>query len=320
MEKLTIKQALYDQKSLWIMAIYFILTFYYLGVFYSINTCIYLEIAKIHQNFSDFMYLLHAVTRIIYSFPMFLMLLSTLGLLWFKPKVFPFWAIWLSILMSAISILSTIFIILPIETELSLHGFTSELNQSLLKSSFYYQIIPALIQSLLAFYLLNIYLKDTKFVGRWIFIIIFTFSYITLGTSQIEGFLNYPLWLTVDAADWTSFRQVIIDISESPVLPIIAILPLLLIIPMFWWRPKAIPKMAVILYGLTLFWIIGITIIYFVPDLQIPLNKENTKSMIEELMTNDFRYRVLFALGYFISPVWMFLKIGNHQINENITQ
>lgn len=35
-------------------------------------------------------------------------------------------------------------------------------------------------------------------------------------------------------------------------------------------------------------------------------------------MKNDFRLRMLLAIGYFAIPVAMFLKIGNRKINERI--
>ncbi|WP_293870984.1 hypothetical protein [Flavobacterium sp.] len=318
MEKTTTKQALNEQKSLWIMAIYFVLTFYYLGVFASMHSTIYAEVATVHKNFSNFMISLNAITRMLYSFVPVIMIVSVLCLLWFRPKSFPLWSIIISIIMCLVSVSSTFFLILPTQSELSLKGFNVETYQNLMQSSLYYQIIPSIIQVLIAFYLLNNYLNDTKFLGRWFFIIIFTFSYFTLGTSQIEGFVNYPTWLSVDTSEWIGFRDILVKASSSILLLVVAFLPLLIIIPMLWWRPKGIPKILVTIYGLTLFWILAITIVYFVPHIQIPLDKQNIKSLIEELMKNDFRFRVLLASGYFIAPILMFLKIGNRKIYENI--
>lgn len=322
MEKLATRQALNEQKSLWIMAIYFILTFYYLGVFTSMYTVIYAETATVHENFNNFMITLNAVTRMLYSFVPVIIVLALLGLFWFRPKTFPLWSIIISAILCLISVSSTFFMILPLQSELSLNGFNPKIYNDLMHSSLYFQLVPNMIQVLIAIYLLTIFLKDTKFLGRWFFIIIFTFSYFTLGTSQVEGFINYPIWLSVDISDWVGFRDVINNSVASIPLIIVAFLPMLIIIPMFWWRPKGIPKLFVAIYGLTLFWIFAITIIYFLPDIQIPLtdNKQNTKSLIEELMKNDFRLRMLYAMGYFIVPVAMFLKIGNRKINELIME
>lgn len=320
MEKLTTKQALIEQRSLWIMAIYFILTFYYLGVFTSMYTNIYAETATVHKNFSNFMITLNVVTRMLYSYVPIIMVLAAFGLFWSRPKTFPLWSIIISALLSLIVVSSTFFIILPLQSRLSLNGFNNEVLQNLTNSSLYFQVVPAAIQVVIACYLLNNFLSDTKFTGRWFFIIIFTFSYFTLGTAQIEGFVNYPIWLSVDSSDWIGFRAVILKAASSILLLLVAFLPMLIIIPMFWWRPKGIPKLYVAIYGLTLFWILAITIVYFIPGLQVPLDKQNTKSLLEELMKNDFRLRVLLALGYFIVPIAMFLKIGNRKINENIIE
>lgn len=322
MEKITTKQALYEQKSLWIMAIYFILTFYFFGVFNPMYNTIYAETATVHKNFNNFMITLNAVTRIIYSFVPIIMMFSAISLLWFRHKSFPAWAIIISIVTCLISVASTFFVILPLQSELSLHGFNSEVHQNLVSSCLYFQIIPTAIQVIIAYYLLNNFLKDTKFIGRWFFIIIFTFSYFTLGTAQIEGFINYPIWLNVDLSDWVVFRMVLEKTATPIHMVIVAVLPLLIIIPMLWWRPKGIPKLYVAIYGLTLFWILAITIAYFLPNIQIPLTdtKQNTKSLIEELMKNDFRLRMLMAIGYFTIPVGMFLKIGNRKINERIIE
>jgi hypothetical protein len=321
MEKLTTRQALNEQKSLWIMALYFILTFYFLGVFSSMHTVIYAEVAAVHKNFNNFMITLNAVTRMLYSYIPVIMVLAVFGLFWSRPKKFPLWSIIVSALLCLISVSSTFYIVLPLQSKLSLDGFNTQVYQNLLSSSLYFQILPAVIQAVIALFLLNSFLRDSKFVGRWFFIIIFTCSYFTLGSSQVEGFINYPIWLSVDLSDWVGFRDVIKNL-DAPYLFIIAVLPLFLFILMFWFRPKGIPKYYVAVYGISLFWIIAITIIYFLPHLQIPLtdNKENTKSLIEELMKNDFLLRMLYAMGYFIIPVAMFFKIGNRKINENIIE
>lgn len=321
MEKLTTRQALNEQKSLWIMAIYFILTFYFLGVFSSMHTVIYGEVATVHKNFNNFMITLNAVTRMLYSYIPVIMILAVFGLFWSRPKTFPLWSIIVSAILCLISVSSTFYIILPLQSKLSLYGFNAQIYQNLLSSSLYFQILPAVTQSVIALFLLNSFLRDSKFVGRWFFIIIFNFSYFTLGSSQVEGFINYPIWLSVDLSDWVGFRDVINN-SSAPYLLIIAVLPLFLFIPMLWYRPKGIPKHYVAIYGTSLVWIIAITISYFLPHIQIPLtdNKENTKSLIEELMKNDFLLRMLYAMGYFIIPVAMFLKIGNRKINEYIIE
>ena len=317
MEKLTIKQALNEQKSLWIMAIYFILTFYFLGVFSSMHSLIYAEVPAVHKNFNNFMITLNAVTRMLYSYIPIIMVLAVCGLFWSRPKSFPLWSIILSALLCLISVSTTFYIILPLQSELSLNGFNTQVYRSLIYSSLYFQIVPAAMQVVIACYLLNSFLSETKLVGRWFFIIIFFCSYFTLGTSQVEGFINYPIWLSVDLSDWVRFRDVL-NKSEAPYLFVIAALPLFLFILMLWFRPKAIPKLYVAVYGISLIWILAITIVYFLPHIQIPLtdNKENTKSLIEELMKNDFLLRMLYAMGYFVLPVAMFIKIGNRKINE----
>lgn len=87
-------------------------------------------------------------------------------------------------------------------------------------------------------------------------------------------------------------------------------LPLLLAIALFWRRPQGIPKYLVVIFLLSILYIFGITAVYFVPDLQVPLNKGYSKPLIQELMRSEILFRNPTGLIYWITTAWMFLEIG----------
>ena len=89
---------------------------------------------------------------------------------YFSPKTFPKWAIYVSIVLTLITVLATLFSVLPLFDAMQSSGFNPETYAKLVSVSTFFQIIPAGIVCLLNLFLLNIYLQTIKPTARWLFI------------------------------------------------------------------------------------------------------------------------------------------------------
>ena len=306
-------------KSVWVSTFYFILTFYYFGASVMTYLVIYPSFEKVHQNFNTYISMFISLTRTVFAYAPILMLLSAIALLWFRPKTFPKWTIWTSIALSFISVIISPNFIGPIYTSFATTGYNIETYQKLLSQSLFLQIIPSAIQVIIVFWLLSTYLKDTKLFSRWTFLILFSFAYFTAGTGAIEGLVNYNLWLTVGENDWLNLRNTGSALTFWVTFLLPAYLPMFALIAMFWKRPKAIPRMFVLIYTLTYVWMVFITFYYFIPNIQLVLNKRYSASLIRELMSKDGLLRGLPGLPMAILPAWMLIKIGHKKINEPVS-
>ena len=305
-----------DLKSVWVSTFYFVVTFYYFGAVVMTHLVIYPSFEKVHENFYNYMSLFSSLIRTIFDYAPILMLLSAIALLWYSPKSFPKWSVWVSIISAFISVIISPNFVAPLYTVFITKGYDAITYQSLISYSFSLQIVPSAIQVIIIFYFLNLYLKDTKPFSRWTFLILFSFAYFTAGTGAIEGLVNYNLWLTVGEKDWLNFRNTGSALTFWVTFLLPAYLPLFALIAMFWKRPKAIPRLFVTIYALTYLWMVFITFYYFIPDVQLVLNKHYSAPLIRELMSKDGLLRGLPGLPMAILPAWMLLKIGHHKINN----
>ena len=186
----------------------------------------------------------------------------------------------------------------------------------MLSVSLNFQLIPIILQVLITFWFLNIFLTSTKAFTKWIFILVFALAFFTAGSDFTEKILNYPLWLKVGENEWLAFRQAVHTSAFLWIYLLPAFLPLLLIILMFWLRPTSIKRKFIFLYlGLYVF-ISVITSVYFVPKLQMQLNKAYSIPLIEELIKNDFPLRFFPALLIYALAAFMFMKVGQDQLQE----
>jgi hypothetical protein len=318
MEKLTTKQALHEQKSLYVTALYLILSFYYFGTIVMTRMVIYPSFEKVHENYPNYMHVFGSLNRTLLSYSPTLLLLSSIALLWFRPKVFPRWAVWTSIVLYLISIIIYPNIIGSVFSEYLNKNYSEIAFQKLMDLNLYFQLIPSLIQVLIAFWFLNKYLQDTKTFSRWTFIILFSFAFFTAGTGSIEGLVNYNLWFTVGEKDWLNFRNTGSPLAFWVTFLIPAYLPLFALIAMFWRRPKAIPKLFVTIYALTYVWMVFITFYYFIPDIQLVLNNHYDAKIFKNLLKYDGLLRGTPGLPMIVLPVWMFIRIGQQKINESL--
>ena len=277
----------------------------------------YAAFPAIHENktavfqvFNDRMFFVNTI-------PSLLMVISSVFLYVQNPKIISRNIIGIATLLGIISVATTLIIINPIHVTLISKGFTSEIEKQLLPVAFSFHIIPTILQMILVFYMLNVYTSNTKAFGRWLFILVFASLFYSKGTGSIESMVNYPFWSVISNADWLPYRN-----SGSPLrffgtFLIPAFLPILLSIPLFWWRPKAFPRYFIALYWLANVWMFVITAIYFVPKIQLPLNNAYSTMAIDNLRTYDFPLRGTVALFMEVLLAWMFFKIGTQKLKES---
>lgn len=303
--------------SLWAILIYFMLCFYYFGVIMFVHYSDYNSLDKIQENILPVMEIFNRQMILVCYIPAVLLLLSTISLYWFSPKKFPRWIILVSITFSFLSVITTIFFLAPIHSGILTSGFNKEIQDKILEISLYFQIFPSLLQVLLALILLNIFLKDTKLFPRILFILIFSFVFYGVGTDWVDKFINYRFWSAIGEKDWMIFResanQFLFAVYLIPIF-----IPMLLLIPLFWFKPKGIPMYLSIIAFLCYAWEFGISSTYFVPKLQQHLtNKGFSLHIIQELQNNDFLYRGSIGVLLFLIVATIFYKIGQRKINED---
>ena len=148
-------------------------------------------------------------------------------------------------------------------------------------------------------------------MGKWLFILIFALNFYTLGSNAIEAGVNYAYWGAIGDADWLHYWFSGGKFFQVFLIP--AFLPFLLIIPMIWLRPRAIPRRFTVLFLLAEVSIFISTSTYFVPKIQLPLNHSFSLKLIEDLNQYDFMLRG--TAGWVLNFIsgWMFLKIGQQQ-------
>ena len=300
-----------SKSSKWALLIYFIFCFYYFGVIIMTYFVNYPQMSKVHQNSHDYLQTFNDRMLWFSTIPSILMLLSALFLVRFYPKIFQKWVIWVSVLLAIITVFTTLFIILPIHNKLPETGFSDSIQKELLSKAMNFQIMPAIFQVLFALVLLNIYFKESKAIGKWLFISVFSLSLYTWGTLYMESLVGYPMWKLIAPQEWLATRETVgLNIPVFKwVFLIPDYLPLLLLIPMFWKRPIGIPKYCVAIMFVCLLWIFVITAIYFVPNIQLKLGQSYSEQLINDLNKYDFPLRGIPGLIYFATVIAMFLKI-----------
>jgi len=296
-------------RSLWSMLCYFILCFYYAGVTMMVYFIDYPALSFVHENIGQVFEIFKNKMWLVNYIPAVLMVASSIAFLLNAPKKFPRWSISASVILGMVSVATTFYTYSSAVSQLPATGFTPELQKQIFQIGFYLQIIPVACQLLLAFLLLNIYLKDRKPVGRWIFIIISGLTFYSTGTGYVESFVNYPFWGSVGAKDWLPLRFSGSEARFLGIFLIPAFLPSLLVIPLFWLRPKPIPVYFVIIFWLAQVWLFVVTAVYFVPKIQLPLNKGYSLKLIEDLNKYDFLLRGSVGLILFIITASMLVKI-----------
>jgi hypothetical protein len=235
-----------------------------------------------------------------------------------SPKRFPRWAILVSIILTIISVGTTLLLIVPIHLNLEITGLTETVQSQLLPLSIYFQIIPSTLQVIITIMLLNIYLNDTKLFSRWLFILFFGLLFYSVGPGFVET-SNYRIWTAIGEKDWLSFRLSGVGASFFGLFLIPSVLPMFLSILLFWWRPKGFSSLLVLIFLLTQIGITLSTVTYFVPKIQLPLDKAFSLSLINDLNSYNFLYRGIVAIIGQIVIIVAFLKISHYKKNQQIS-
>ena len=302
----------FEQTSKWALFIFTILSFYIFGVVLASYCITYPRFDDVHDNWQKFMSLYNYKMTLFLRIPSILWFLSAISLYFFSPRIFSKWAIYACIGLTLICVSTTLFSVLPIFGAMGSIGFNPETHANLLSTSMFFQIIPAGIVCLMMLFFLNIYFQSIKPIARWIFIIVTILSFYLIGSNTIEALIEYRLWNIVSDADWLTYRRsgpsfgLFVAVYLLP-----GWLPILLIIPMIWLRPKGVSIMLPICFLSFEIWAAFISATYFIPKAQIPLDNVYSKQMLEDLVKNDDLKRVwvMYVLG--IIAGLMFFKSKN---------
>ncbi len=288
------------ETSKWALFIFTIFSFYIFGVVLASYCITYPRFDDVHDNWQAFMSLYNHKMTIFLKIPSILWFLSAISMYFFSPKIVPKWVIYVCIGLTFISVSTTLFSVMPIFSAMEGIGFNPETHANLLSTSMFIQIIPAGIVCLLILFFLNIYFQSIRPLSRWIFIIVTVLSFYLIGSNTVEALIEYRLWNIVSEADWLAYRRsgpsfgLFIAVYLLP-----GWLPILLIIPMIWLRPKDVSIILPICFLLFELWGAFITATYFIPKAQMPLDNAYSKQLLEDLVKNDDLKRVwiMYVLG-----------------------
>lgn len=301
-------------KNVWVIVIYFILCFYCFGITLMNHYVEYISLSKIHQNIEPVMNIFKNRMILASYIPSVLLVFASIYLYRLHLNYFSKKLIITTILVSTLSTLALLIFILPIHNALPISGLTEAVQNELYPKSFNLQVIPGVVNVIIALLLLNSLLKETKSIPRIIFMLVVGLTFYAMGTSVVEAYINYPSWTKIAEADWLGYRFSGNKFAEVFLFP--NFLPLLLIIPLFWRRPSGIPKSYVITFLLAQLYIFIVTAIYFVPKIQIPLNTNYSLKLIEDLSKYDLIFRVPAILLLLYITVKMLMKTEKIKVKE----
>jgi hypothetical protein len=300
-----------------VILFYTLLSFYIFGFTLSSYFITFPRFFYVHENWQAFMTLYNSKTTIFLSIPSVLWLTSAILLWFYSPKSFPKWIIYTAIGLTLISVSATLLSVLPIFKTMQNVGFNSETHAHLLSNSVYLQIIPSGFVCLSSLYLLNIYFQTIKPFRRWLFILLTILTFYLIGTNTVEALIEYRLWNIVSATDWLPYRH---NGPSMGVFLAVYLVPgwstLLLIIPIIWLRPKGISIILPVVYLLLSIWSAFITVTYFVPKAQMPLDDAYSKQILVDLVTNDDLKRVWVMYAFASIIALMFWKTEVFQTSK----
>lgn len=311
MTKTTVTQ-ISSQTSQWILLIFTVLSFYIFGIVLASYCITYPRFDDVHDNWQEFMALYNHKMTIFLKIPSILWILSAISMWFLKVNTFPKWEIYVSIGLTILSASVTLFSVLPTFTTMQSVGFNPEMHFNLLSITMFLQIIPAGIVCLLILFFLNICFQSIKPLSRWIFIMVTVLSFYLIGSNTVEALIEYRLWNVISEADWLAYRR---SGPSFGLFIAVYLLPgwstLLLIIPLIWLRPQGVSIMLPICFLLFELWAAFITVTYFIPKAQLPLDEAYSKQLLEDLVRNDDLKRVWLMYAFGIIAGLMFFRSKN---------
>ena len=112
------------------------------------------EFPKFHQVDSELIIPLFVIF-------FFLSFIPQILLFWFRPTVVPKWMVWLAFLLNLVTLISTITIQIPIQTQLD-KSFSLELIEKLISTDMIYRRIPMFLLAIINFSMLYMVVKHSN--------------------------------------------------------------------------------------------------------------------------------------------------------------
>ena len=297
-------------KTPWLFLAYLILCFHHCGAVLMLHFFNYPGFRMIHENVGPvFETFNRGLVPFVYV-PAGLLVAAALALWRQAPAGLPKGLLAASAALCVVSVGATFGIVAPVYAALPVTGFTAAIEARLLPLGLGLQVLPAAGAALLALGLMNNYFREARPVGRWLFILVFALLFYSFGSGDVDANVDYAYWPFIGATDWLPYRH-----SGSPaiflgVFLIPAFLPILLKIPLIWLRPPGLPKGLVLLSLAADVWVFYITATYFVPKIQLPLDKAYSLPLINELLHHNFPMRGSVILAMYVVMAWLFLKVA----------
>jgi len=155
------------RSSAWLFLITFSLIFYGVGASFVESFVNYPTWRLIGAG--EFLKYHQAIGPLVIGFmviPMMIGTVLTILLVWFRPAGIPGWAIWLSIVLQILVWISTAFIQVPIQIELSSSGLSLPLIDRLIVTNFWFRKVPQILNTLLFLWMMSLLLLRGKDRGE----------------------------------------------------------------------------------------------------------------------------------------------------------
>ncbi len=153
--------------SVWLFLVTFVLVFYGMGAAFVESFVNYPTWRLIGA--AEFQAYHQALSPLIIGYmviPVFLAIPLTAMLLWKRPLQIPKWAIWLALAMQLVAAVSSVFVQIPIQVQLSSEGLSLELIDRLIFTNFWLRRVPMLLNSILFFWMMTLLLRRTAVRDR----------------------------------------------------------------------------------------------------------------------------------------------------------
>lgn len=297
-----------DKKKI-VLFVYLILTFYYLGALSMVFAVTYPPFAEVTENFKQHATVFEQYVIWVLYIPGLLMLLSAVVLLFNRASYLPKWAVICSVLLSLISVTTMFLCMLPLHQQWITKGFDSIIFEQAKSITFAFQLVPSILQALVAVSFIYNYLQGAKRITRIMFISLFVLCFFPMGTIMVECHLNYALWTTVGNNDWIDYRRLATDMRVFASIFLIPFyFPIILLGFLSFKKQNGFSRNLIVISLLALLYIFAISAAYFVPDLQFELEKYHSQELIQELIRNEIWMRTPIELVYWIIVAMMFWK------------
>ena len=145
--------------SVWLFLITFSLTLYGVGASFVESFVNYPTWGQIGT--AEFRAYHQAVSPLVIGYmviPMLAATVLTVLLLWFRPAPVPLWAIWISVILQLLIWISTAFIQIPIQMQLSSDGLSVPLIERLIVTNWWFRKVPQMINTFLFLWMMALLL------------------------------------------------------------------------------------------------------------------------------------------------------------------